>query len=389
MYFRIQSKFGCNRRSLSPSSIILLDKNHTTASVDATPVSRREFSCRGMTDTKVECSTGPQPHETHLEIVPQGLDEVCSDWSFSISLTEEELDRTCQVGSESSTPDDSQTSASTTKTPVVPQHYRQAFESDGFVVIPNVLSAPDVAKLNQRLRAVLRGDNDRGRCPDKVMPKVIQIINIHKSDSLFRTLATDAGLGHVVAQLANWEHGTRLAQDQVWAKPPGAPPLVFHRDSPYFMFEPSDVVTVWVALDDMDASIGPLEYVRSSHLWGEGRVGTANQFFQSDYQTLLKSAAAKQGVEKVEVVSMAGLPRGSISVHNGRTWHGSGRNESGTRPRRGVGLHFVPSQARFTGQAAKSSLWRQYIADGDGKPEAIELPEDDFPIVWMTVDSTR
>jgi Phytanoyl-CoA dioxygenase (PhyH) len=370
-----------------------------------------------MSDTKVERSTGPQLHKTYLEIVPQGLDEVCTDWSFSISLTEEGLDRACQEGSESSTPDDSQTSASTTKTPVVPQHYRQAFESDGFVVIPNVLSASDVAKLNQRLRAVLRGDNDRGRCPDKVTPKnagaspelledeqqpgackksnerrankVIQIINIHKSDSLFRTLATDAGLGHVVAQLANWVLGTRLAQDQVWAKPPGSPPLVFHRDSPYFMFEPSDVVTVWVALDEMDASLGPLEYVRASHLWGEGRVGTANQFFQSDYQTLLKSAAAKQGVEKVEVVSMAGLPRGSISVHNGRTWHGSGRNESETRPRRGVGLHFVPSHSRFTAQAAKSSLWRQYITDCDGKPESIELPEDDFPIVWMTVESTR
>lgn len=368
-----------------------------------------------MTDTKVECPTGPQPHETSLEIVHQGLDEVCTDWSFSISLT----DRTsCEGSSGCSTTDYPQTSSSTTTTPVVPQHYRQTFESDGFVVIPNVLSASDVAKLNQRLRAVLRGDNDRGRRPDKVMPKgagasselledelqqpgartksndqrahkVIQIINIHKSDSLFRALSSDAGLGHVVSQLASWEHGTRLAQDQVWAKPPGAPPLVFHRDSPYFMFKPSDVVTVWVALDDMDASLGPLEYVRSSHMWGEGRVGTANQFFQSDYRTLLKSAAAKQGAERVEVVSMAGLPQGSISVHNGRTWHGSGRNESGTRPRRGVGLHFVPSQARFTAQAAKSSLWRQYVANCEETQESIELPEDDFPIVWSPVGSTR
>jgi ectoine hydroxylase-related dioxygenase (phytanoyl-CoA dioxygenase family) len=39
---------------------------------------------------------------------------------------------------------------------------------------------------------------------------------------------------------------------QVWAKPPGASPLVFHRDSAYFDFEPfNQVVTVWVALDDM------------------------------------------------------------------------------------------------------------------------------------------
>lgn len=366
-----------------------------------------------MKEINVECWKGSQPYEKSLEVVHQGLDEVCTDWSFSISLTEE-VDRTSQ-GSRFSTSDDSQAS-SATKTPVVPQHYRQSYESQGFVVMPSVLSASDVATLNQRLRAVMRGDNDRGRRPDKVTPKeagalshlledeaspgacqrsnerhakVIQIINIHKSDSSFRKLATDTGLGHIVAQLANWKHGARLAQDQVWAKPPGAPPLVFHRDSPYFMFEPNEVVTVWVALDDMDASIGPLEYVRSSHLWGEGRVGTASQFFQSDYQTLLRSAAAKQGVEKVEVVSMAGLPRGSISIHNGRTWHGSSRNESGTRPRRGVGLHFVPSTARFTAKAVKSSLWRQYVADGEETPESIELPEEDFPIAWTPLGSTR
>ena len=91
--------------------------------------------------------------------------------------------------------------------------------------------------------------------------KVLQIINIHKANSAFRKLETNADLGRLVAELAGWKHGARLAQDQVWAKPPGAPPLVFHRDSPYFMFVPSDVVTVWFALDDMDEDVGPLEYV--------------------------------------------------------------------------------------------------------------------------------
>ena len=37
-------------------------------------------------------------------------------------------------------------------------------------------------------------------------------------------------------------------------------PLVFHRDSTYFDFDPSDVVTVWLALDDMTPDLGPLEY---------------------------------------------------------------------------------------------------------------------------------
>ena len=65
--------------------------------------------------------------------------------------------------------------------------------------------------------------------------KVLQVINVHKADHLFRRLAVSPALGKTVAELAGWQQGARLAQDQVWAKPPGAPPLVFHRDSPYFM----------------------------------------------------------------------------------------------------------------------------------------------------------
>jgi ectoine hydroxylase-related dioxygenase (phytanoyl-CoA dioxygenase family) len=148
------------------------------------------------------------------------------------------------------------------------------------------------------------------------------------------------------------------------------------------MFQPDDVVTVWVALDDMDRDIGPLEYVRSSHQWGEGRVGTANPFFQADYRTLLESAAARQGIGRVDIVSMAGLPRGSISIHNGRTWHGSGGNQSADRPRRGLGLHFVPANVRFTEQATKSVLWKPYLHGREEEPESIELPEEDFPIAW-------
>jgi hypothetical protein len=304
----------------------------------------------------------------------------------------------------------------------VPERYQQDFEADGFVVFPSVLRPSDVELLNRRLDDVLQGNSDRGREPDKIMPKdhaargvsargakgglssergkprrhsvvspfkVIQIINIHKADSVFRRLACDAALGRVVAQLAGWESvGARLAQDQVWAKPPGAPPLVFHRDSPYFMFEPPDVVTVWVALDDMDRAVGPLEYVRSSHRWGEGRVGTANQFFQADYRTLLESAAARQDVHRVEVVSMAGLPRGSLSIHNGRTWHGSGRNQTSDRPRRGLGLHFVPANVRFTKEASKSRLWRSFVIGREEDPEKIEPSEEDFPLAWRNVGST-
>lgn len=217
--------------------------------------------------------------------------------------------------------------------------------------------------------------------------KVLQVINVHKADSLFRQLAVSPVLGRVVAELAGWTQvGTRLAQDQIWAKPPGAPPLTFHRDSPYFMFSPPDVVTVWLALDNMHAEIGPLQYVKGSHQWGDGRFGSANQFFASQGgKALLESAAARAGVASSSIVfeSMEGLLAGGISIHDGRTWHGSGPNTSCSQPRRGLGLHFVPANVRFTAEATKSSLWKSYVIDSSIDPKEIELPEEDFPITWL------
>ncbi|KAL3788371.1 hypothetical protein HJC23_009177 [Cyclotella cryptica] len=174
-------------------------------------------------------------------------------------------------------------------------------------------------------------------------------------------------------------------------RPPGAPPLVFHRDSPYFMFTPNDVVTVWIALDDMSPELGPLEYVKSSHQWGDGRVGSSSSFFQSDNgKNLLYSAAKFEGIEdperSLEITSTAGMRAGGLSIHNGKTWHGSGRNCSTNRPRRGIGLHFILGNARFTNDARKSKLWSRYIPDIESIDNVdlsrMELPEEDFPMVW-------
>jgi ectoine hydroxylase-related dioxygenase (phytanoyl-CoA dioxygenase family) len=151
------------------------------------------------------------------------------------------------------------------------------------------------------------------------------------------------------------------------------------------MFEPSDVVTVWVALDDMDPEVGPLEYVRGSHLWGDGRVGSANQFFQQNVKRLLRSAAEREGLDldDLDIVSMAGLKAGGLSIHHGKMWHGSEKNDSKIRPRRGLGLHFVPATVRFTAEASHSSLWRPYVANVED-PSMVDLSEEDFPITTTT-----
>lgn len=310
----------------------------------------------------------------------------------------------------------------------LPDAVLQGFRTDGFAVFPHVLALPDVQSLNRHLDDVLvHRIYDRGMAPTKLPPlhwvvrpdpptrvgqpsskqrslfgrtvvvppgppksvaappprsRVLQGINMHKADSAFRQLVTNPSLGRAVCELMRWS-SVRLAQDQVWVKPVGSPPLTFHRDAPYFAFDPvGEVATVWVALDDMTDGNGPLEYARGSHQWGEGRVGSANQFFQPDREILLQSAAYREGLDHVQLVSLAGLSAGGVSIHHGRTWHGSGRNQCPHgRMRRGLGVHYVPGHVRFTSEAAKSRLWKPYV-DGVDDPALVELSENDFPLVW-------
>ena len=152
------------------------------------------------------------------------------------------------------------------------------FASNGYAVFPQVLTKESVMALNHQLELVLRGQYNTGSCPDKTpkliktplhihqyssnssyqtqtsgastidnnndndscpkkccavsgedakyalgysgnkRKKVLQIINIHKSDTLFRDLVTIPLLGRLVAKLMQWEDGARLCQDQIWAK---------------------------------------------------------------------------------------------------------------------------------------------------------------------------
>lgn len=75
---------------------------------------------------------------------------------------------------------------------------------------------------------------------------------------------------------------------------------------------------------------------------------------------------------------------------DGRTWHGSGPNTTSNRPRRGIGLHFVPVHVKWTSEAMKSQLWKKYLQDAMTQEETgaitsvddIVISDQDFPITW-------
>eukprot|EP00928_Gymnodinium_smaydae_P042913 TRINITY_DN28858_c0_g1_i1.p1 TRINITY_DN28858_c0_g1~~TRINITY_DN28858_c0_g1_i1.p1 ORF type:complete len:360 (+),score=84.68 TRINITY_DN28858_c0_g1_i1:50-1129(+) len=218
-----------------------------------------------------------------------------------------------------------------------------SFERDGFAVAEGVLPPPLCAALIERLDAMLAGTFDTGVSPDKVpssvrtrKPRVEQFVNAWKGDALFDAVVHSSRLAAWVAELAHWPEGAEVLQDQIWSKPPGSGPIGFHRDTAYMG---EGVVTAWLTLDDLEPNLGPLEYARGSHLWKPAAYDgyTPSLFGKKDYRVELDKAAAHNDA-KPEIIQVLAR-RGGGSIHDGRTWHGSGVNRS-KRPRRGLGIHF-------------------------------------------------
>ena len=115
-----------------------------------------------------------------------------------------------------------------------------------------------------------------------------------------------------------------------------------------------------------------------SHRWGDGRVGSANQFFDTDRKGLLRDAARREGLDPTSLeIRRLAVRCGGVGIHDGRLWHGSGANTTRDKPRRGLGIHFIPADARFRDASADCTLAHQWKGTDD------ELPAEHFPVVWQ------
>jgi phytanoyl-CoA hydroxylase len=198
------------------------------------------------------------------------------------------------------------------------------------------------------------------------------IWNGWKSDRTIAQLSLSQKVGFYCAKLAGWT-GTRLNQDGCLWKPPQAHGLSFHQDGNYIQWIiPHDMVTCWIALDNVDLNAGTLEYIPGSHRWGPGQ--RPNDFHNpQDYQSMVKSAADSLGKE-LNILPVT-LPVGGAAFHHCWLWHGSGTNKSSV-DRRALSLHCMPESARFhpTNPAFAQGRFRKF---GDTTME-----ESLYPILW-------
>jgi hypothetical protein len=212
-----------------------------------------------------------------------------------------------------------------------------------------------------------------------------------ESDSIARILRKPL-VGAVAARLAQVAE-IRIFQSTMIYKPPVASEptnvVPWHFDKHYWASSSSEqMLTAFIPFHDCGPEMGTITMIDGSHRWRE--IGyddsTVRHFAERDkarLDTMLADNAAYNGVEVTKIPM--NIPKGHMSFHHCRLYHGSSTNLS-NRPRRAISLHLQDGANGFREFRLSNGELASYNHDElvrrtpDGRPDYAD-PEY-CPVLW-------
>ncbi len=246
---------------------------------------------------------------------------------------------------------------------LTPEQLR-GFQEHGYLVIPGLISAPEINHLIETVMAIHAG----GPVPPYFNPVPLEasggdvlkayprIMHPHRFNEVARRYLLDPRLGTVLEELFGEE--PLAAQSMVYFKPPGARGQALHQDNFYLRVEPGTCIAAWIPLDPADPGNGGLNVAPGSHrmdiVCPEEADPTLS--FTRDYVPLPPD---------LEAVPLA-LDPGDVLFFNGSLVHGSAPNRSRDRFRRAFICHYIGRSAE------RMSTWYRPILTMQGEGVSID-----------------
>lgn len=219
------------------------------------------------------------------------------------------------------------------------QETYRTFWDRGWTVVPGVFTGAEIEPVKELAMDVavsqLSGgasdaaetdvDESGAPVPRKVMSPFLK-------SPVFRRFVLSEKFRTVIAEFVG--KPVLLVSDQIFLKPPrhgSAKP--YHQDNAYFRCHPSDeVITAWIALDDVDESNGCLRYIDGSH-----RLPILDHHEMEGQKYNLQPSPADIDLSRE---SLAPVLQGGVVFHHSHTLHTSHANTS-DRWRRAYATHWV------------------------------------------------
>jgi ectoine hydroxylase-related dioxygenase (phytanoyl-CoA dioxygenase family) len=275
------------------------------------------------------------------------------------------------------------------------------FEQHGWYLTRKLLTDAEADELTEASERFYAGERSRTlprrpprlaywRAGDGPVQRHNDYIHV-ESDPIARILRKPV-IGAVAAMLARSDE-IRLFQSTLIYKPPAPDEptnlVPWHFDKHYWATCTSErMLTAFIPFHDCGEKMGTITMVDASHRWREtGRDDSMTRHFADrdpgELDRVLAANAAFNGTE-VRKVAME-IPKGHMSFHHCRTYHGSGPNRSG-RPRRAISLHLQDGANEYRRFELSDGSTVAYNHDAlvrrlpDGRPDYADPAY--CPVLW-------
>jgi ectoine hydroxylase-related dioxygenase (phytanoyl-CoA dioxygenase family) len=246
----------------------------------------------------------------------------------------------------------------------------EAFQRDGFVVVPDLLTPQEVSHFGKCVDAAVAARQE-GRPPlaerTRYEQSFLQSINLWEDHPDVRPLTFHPVVCAAAARLLGVER-LRLWHDQALYKEAGGRETDAHQDQAYWPMRETDTITAWVPFDGSTIEAGAMAYVPGSHRFGVRKF--VNIFFDEKPYDIARGPEAR-GVEPrfVEV------PRGGVAFHHGLTFHLAAANRT-PRTRR------VHTMIFFRDGSTRSSPMPHPSVERAGLAVGARIDSVFTPLVW-------
>lgn len=217
------------------------------------------------------------------------------------------------------------------------QSLKSSFDKDGYAYLPGFLTPEEVQELNkniqrfitERMPAMSTGHYFYEDKNDTTTLKQMQ--DLEKYDPYFKTLAIDSKFETIAKVFL--DENVICKTVEYFNKPPKiGKPTPPHQDGYYFMLDPQQAVTMWIALEKVDEENGCVKYVKGSHLKGMRTHGRTTTLGFS--QQIVDFGTPEDMKDEVAFPAKPG----DLLVHHSLTIHRAGANTTADRTRKAMGL---------------------------------------------------